>query len=627
MRHKATLLCILLILTMLVLPLVLPMYVCAASATVYASKDNWIDEQDPAWNYGTDTDMGLGSEMYGGTTYNYRPLLEFTVGWGSNIPSDATITSAQLQVMYGGYYYTSPAGWTVKVQRLLRLDWSETESNWNNYASGESWALAGAASSDSDYSADGEASAIVPASPGGSTWLTWNVLTQVQQAQTNNENPAFRMTLSVPGGSSCIMWLGTHDGSYSPRLIITYTAPLAPTVTTQAATSIAGNTAMLHGTITDTGDATITRRGFQYGLTQTPTWDLHEDGSFGTGAYEQVASGLTPGKAYWFRAYAVNSIGTGYGSWRSFATLNAPTVVTLNATYIGTSSVQLNGQLTNDGGEVCDIRFQYGYTSGVYAVTTDWVSGYTSGNYSSVSLSGLISDTDYFFRVLAKNSAGVVSGSEKSFYTSYELLPPSNFNAHATSGTDISLSWIRGGGVDNTVIQMGTGAYPTSLSDGTRVYYGKSSSTAVSNLTPGTSYYFRAWSESADSFSADYAEDMATTLAGTPKTTPTEPTTPTNWFLTPDYTRLANAPFYDQVNSLWDAYELPHNTGWEGLALLIAALIGVIALTLSNGVIWIALIASGAVIVITSWMGMLPLWPILLIIVMGGGYAYIKARA
>ena len=43
------------------------------------------------------------------------------------------------------------------------------------------------------------------------------------------------------------------------------------------------------------------------------------------------------------------------------------------------ASAQLNGTLTDDGGLVCDVRFEWGITIGM-GNYTDWVAGLVTGN-------------------------------------------------------------------------------------------------------------------------------------------------------------------------------------------------------------------------------------------------------
>jgi hypothetical protein len=93
--------------------------------------------------------------------------------------------------------------------------------------------------------------------------------------------------------------------------------PPAPTVTTSPASSVGQTTATLNGILVDDGGEACAC-GFEWGGTEeygttTPTESKNTSETF-----EQVISGLTPGKHYHFRALATNSAGTSYGSDRGF---------------------------------------------------------------------------------------------------------------------------------------------------------------------------------------------------------------------------------------------------------------------------------------------------------------------
>jgi len=82
--------------------------------------------------------------------------------------------------------------------------------------------------------------------------------------------------------------------------------------------------ASMSGTITNTGDSTVFRRGFEWGTNPiTPEYDAYEDGSFSTGDYS-LSDSCGANLTYWFRAYATNSEGTGYGVWKKFGTPEGP---------------------------------------------------------------------------------------------------------------------------------------------------------------------------------------------------------------------------------------------------------------------------------------------------------------
>jgi hypothetical protein len=95
----------------------------------------------------------------------------------------------------------------------------------------------------------------------------------------------------------------------------------APTVTTQAASSVTASAATLNGNITAVGGSAPTVRGFAWGTSSTLNGDVAtttENGTFSTGAFTGNLSSLTEDVVYYFRAYATSAIGTGYGSIETF---------------------------------------------------------------------------------------------------------------------------------------------------------------------------------------------------------------------------------------------------------------------------------------------------------------------
>lgn len=97
----------------------------------------------------------------------------------------------------------------------------------------------------------------------------------------------------------------------------------APTVTTATPSGVTATAATLGGEVTDDGGATVTESGVCYNTTGTPTTsDTKLPIASGVGAFDDIATGLTPGTLYYVRAYAINSVGTSYGSEEQFETLS-----------------------------------------------------------------------------------------------------------------------------------------------------------------------------------------------------------------------------------------------------------------------------------------------------------------
>ncbi len=103
--------------------------------------------------------------------------------------------------------------------------------------------------------------------------------------------------------------------------VTTLSAVVIPTVTTTSASSILAKTANTGGNVTDWGGAPVTEKGVCYSTSPTPTIinsktsNGNDIGTFTSGLYN-----LNPNTKYYVRAYATNSVGTGYGPEISFTT-------------------------------------------------------------------------------------------------------------------------------------------------------------------------------------------------------------------------------------------------------------------------------------------------------------------
>lgn len=404
-------------------------------------------------------------------------------------------------------------------------------------------------------------------------------------------------------------------------IVVDYTAPTAPSVTTSAATSIGyvtGNhTATLNGAITATGGATCDMNGFDYGIASgVYTGNVTNLGSYGVGSFDYtVNTGLVAGTTYYFRAKAHNSVGWGYGSELTFKTLDTPTISTVAATNVASTTARLNSSVTYDGEQTCDVRFAYDNVTHAggnftdYATITDWVEDtYTTGHTPYVDITSLTANTTYYFNVQIRNDYDSSEGTELSFTTTTGVGTPSNFVA-IPSSTSVSLQWAKGTGSTNTMVRYKLGSYPTSVTDGTQVYLGVESSYQHTGLTSGTTYFYWAVGESGGAYSTGNVTVMATTTAVIEGgiEIPEAPT-PSSWWQAPDYTRMSGLPFYGIINWICDAFSMPYATGWFfGYMLFVVALIGA-AVYKAGKKLPNALIVDGVLMALGSWMGLVSLW-------------------
>jgi len=102
--------------------------------------------------------------------------------------------------------------------------------------------------------------------------------------------------------------------------------PQMPTVTTSPAViNITHVSATGEGNVTGDGGSPILSRGLCYATTHNPTIaGLHTTEPGTTGIFTSNMTGLIPQTTYYMRAYASNSVGTGYGAEISFTTLCEP---------------------------------------------------------------------------------------------------------------------------------------------------------------------------------------------------------------------------------------------------------------------------------------------------------------
>lgn len=94
-----------------------------------------------------------------------------------------------------------------------------------------------------------------------------------------------------------------------------------PAVTTAEVTEIESTTATCGGEVINEGITAVTERGVCWSTNPKPTIaDSKTINGTGTGSFISNITGLIPGRTYYVRAYATNSLGTAYGIEKSFTT-------------------------------------------------------------------------------------------------------------------------------------------------------------------------------------------------------------------------------------------------------------------------------------------------------------------
>ncbi len=207
-------------------------------------------------------------------------------------------------------------------------------------------------------------------------------------------------------------------------------AQTASSATTGAATNVTQNSATLNGSST----FAPTEAWFNFGTTSSMGYSINATNGVGQ------ATGLQPGKTYYYQYVARNADGTTcLGAVMSFTTAplscTAPVAVTNAVTNKTQNSATLNGSVS--GGTPTRTWFDFGPDQSVYYSVAD------SGGAGQAT--GLQPNTTYYYRYVAQNDCGTSRGSIMSFTTLGSTPPPSNEpNVHGyhdgASGTVTSAS-------------------------------------------------------------------------------------------------------------------------------------------------------------------------------------------
>jgi hypothetical protein len=111
--------------------------------------------------------------------------------------------------------------------------------------------------------------------------------------------------------------------SLEKTFIISVIDAFVPGVDAAPATEVTGTSSVLNGSIADAGDSQgVTERGFVFGRSPDPETSggsTLASGS-GSGSFTASTTNLTPGRVYYYKAYARNAEGISYGSQERFTT-------------------------------------------------------------------------------------------------------------------------------------------------------------------------------------------------------------------------------------------------------------------------------------------------------------------
>ena len=251
-------------------------------------------------------------------------------------------------------------------------------------------------------------------------------------------------------------------------------------ITTTSATTVGAVKATLAGSITADGGTTVTERGVVWATTINPT-TANTKVAIGTGigVFSQLVTGLPAVTLVHFRAYAINSAGTSYGSDLTFTTNAAlsasqsSTNVSCNGGSNGAASVVVSGGVTS-----------YTYSWSPSGGTATTASGLSAGSYTCTI-------TDNEGTQITKNftvTQPTTLTSSISTQTNVSCNGGSNGSATVSvSGrtAGYTYAWSPSGGLAATVSGLSPGTYTCTITDANACT--KTQSVNITQPAPGNS--------------------------------------------------------------------------------------------------------------------------------------------
>lgn len=371
----------------------------------------------------------------------------------------------------------------------------------------------------------------LPPTTGTFSWSSGNTVVTYAPSSILATNTLYtaRIEASATDSNNLAM-----QGAFESRFTTgTNSSNARPSINFGSSSNLGDNTATLNATVTPNGVATTV--SFEYG-TSTSFGNSTAGQGIGSGSsavnVSTNLSGLAAGTTYCFRVVATNSQGTTTGNTLTFTTSTPlPTVVTTDASSIGTTGANVNGNV-NPNGIITSVYFEWGDRSDLLSNSNSPVAIGSGANVvtNSARVEGLNPDSTYFFRIVAVTTNS--SATNKTYGATLSLktqpVKPIVITLGVTNATTTAAT-LQGAVNPNgnpTSFYFEYGSTPSYGSSTTAQDVGSGANsvslTAVlTGLTSGQIYYYRAVASNSfgvaygtdQSFLSGYPPPAATTLA------------------------------------------------------------------------------------------------------------------
>ena len=318
-------------------------------------------------------------------------------------------------------------------------------------------------------------------------------------------------------------FIETNEGVVYGNQEIRYTPIRFPVVVTNTSTN-------LNGAITNTGGGTITQKGFCWSLSSDPTIkdsilvNINSSNTFSN----TLPLNLPPNTTYYFRAFAINEKGVGYGIIKTYLTSKAkPILLTdLAVSNITSTAAMLNNTvLTNGGDNITSQGFCFATTPNPSVSNSKQLqtpilqTGLVNNN-----IVGFLPSTTYYVRAFSTNRFGTTYSNEVSFTTLSGLPVLNSTNtsssiSYSSFSINYGITSIGAAPIDASGIMWSeSNSNPTfnntnTFTNNHAILQTGTSSGNVLNLKPLTEYYVVSYAT--NSYGTVYSNVMTvTTLSG-----------------------------------------------------------------------------------------------------------------